>query len=287
MVSEQLKRQLSDLRRRERPSRPAPPRREASSASSLAACFPEGVLHRGPRGEVFVCQAGLRRICSDGADLVQRYLAAFAAASGLLSEGGLPHYLEPLAGATPSGTALIDTETAGWHGRPLFLVGLVRHRGNDLLVTQHFACDYSQEAALLAKLAEELSRVELLVSFNGKAFDWPFVRDRMAYHRIARPVAIPHLDLLHPSRRRWKAELPNCKLQTLERYLCGRWRSGDVPSAEIPQLYHDFVRKQDARLIAPIFHHNRLDLITMVELLVALVSDRRPGERARSRGKQA
>jgi len=31
------------------------------------------------------------------------------------------------------------------------------------------------------------------------------------------------------------------------------------------------VRGQDARLIAPIFHHNRLDLMAMMELLIALV----------------
>jgi uncharacterized protein YprB with RNaseH-like and TPR domain len=31
------------------------------------------------------------------------------------------------------------------------------------------------------------------------------------------------------------------------------------------------VHSQDPRLIAPVFHHNRLDLITMAELLIALV----------------
>lgn len=286
MLPEQLKRHLSDLRRAERPSRVAPPRRTGDS-SALSDCFPEASLWRGPHGEVFVCQGSLRDICSDGADLVGRYLSAFSVAAELAAKEALPHYLEPLSRARPSATALIDTETAGWHGRPLFLVGLLRHLGGDLSLTQYLACDYSQEAALLAKLAEELAGLSLLVSFNGKAFDWPFVRDRMAYHRIPRPADLPHLDLLHPSRRRWRSQLPNCRLQTLERYLCGRWRSGDVPSAEIPQRYHDFVREQDARLIAPIFHHNRMDLITMVELLVALVSGPRPCDHARPGGRQA
>jgi hypothetical protein len=36
------------------------------------------------------------------------------------------------------------------------------------------------------------------------------------------------------------------------------------------------VRGRDARLIAPIFHHNRLDLIAMTELLVALADGRQP-----------
>jgi uncharacterized protein YprB with RNaseH-like and TPR domain len=286
MLSDQLKRHLSDLRRSERSPRPAVPRRPSAPSSALSECFPEGAFRGGPRGEVFVCQASLGQICTDGYELVRRYLSVFPAAAELAAQGSLPDYLQPLSDASPSVTALIDTETAGWHGRPLFLVGLVRQEVDDLVVTQYFACDYSQEAAVLAKLAEELPELRLLVSFNGKAFDWPFVRDRMAYHRIPRPADIPHLDLLHPSRRRWRAQLPNCKLQTLERYLCGRWRSGDVPSAEIPQRYHDFVREQDARLIAPIFHHNRMDLITMVELLIALVSGQRLHDRARSGGSQ-
>jgi hypothetical protein len=144
------------------------------------------------------------------------------------------------------------------------------------VLTQYFARDYAQEAALLAQFADLLPRVNLLVSFNGKAFDWPFIRDRMVYHRLRFHASFEHLDLLHLSRQRWRGQLPNCQLKTLERYLCGRWRNGDIPSHEIPQRYHSYVREQDARLIAPVFHHNRLDLITMIELLVALTD----GERA-------
>ena len=38
-----------------------------------------------------------------------------------------------------------------------------------------------------------------------------------------------------------------------------------------PFLWTLWTSFTDARLIAPIFHHNRLDLIAMVELLIALV----------------
>jgi len=80
-----------------------------------------------------------------------------------------------------------------------------------------------------------------------------------------------HLDILYECRRRWAETLPDCRLQTLEETVCDRRRVGDIPGEQIAQRYHDFVRDQDARLIAPIFHHNRMDLITMMELLVALV----------------
>ncbi|HVP70926.1 MAG TPA: ribonuclease H-like domain-containing protein, partial [Gemmatimonadaceae bacterium] len=79
-----------------------------------------------------------------------------------------------------------------------------------------------------------------------------------------------HLDLLHHSRRRWKSELSDCRLQTLERHVCRRLRSGDVPGEEVPGLYHDYVRRGDPYRLIPGFHHNLLDVITMGEILRAL-----------------
>jgi hypothetical protein len=242
----------------------------------LADCFPEGEVCQTSHGEVFACEAPLHEIHSDAAGLRDRYFSAFEAVARRRGDGSLPRNLALLGASDPQTTALIDTETAGFHGRPLFLIGMVGCKGGDLVLTQYFARDYAQEAALLAQFADLLPRVNLLVSFNGKAFDWPFIRDRMVYHRLRFHASFEHLDLLHLSRQRWRGQLPNCQLKTLERYLCGRWRNGDIPSHEIPQRYHSYVREQDARLIAPVFHHNRLDLITMIELLVALTD----GERA-------
>jgi uncharacterized protein YprB with RNaseH-like and TPR domain len=280
MLSEVLKLRLSSLRRGH--AEPTGGRTGLATAcadasvarvsSDLAECFPEGVMCQTPYGDVFACDVSLKEIYSEASDLVEAYVGVFTRAAEQLGADGLPQHVELLGRATPHTTALIDTETAGFHGRPLFLIGLVRYDGDDLILTQYFARDYTQEAALLGQFASLLPQVDLMISFNGKAFDWPFIRDRMVYHRLRTESSFAHLDLLHPSRRRWRAQLPNCQLKTLERHLCGRWRSGDVPSHEIPQRYHCYVREQDARVIAPVFHHNRLDLITMVELLVALSS---------------
>ena len=87
--------------------------------------------------------------------------------------------------------------------------------------------------------------------------------------RDPRPELV-HYDLLHHSRRRWKETLPNCKLQTLERFICGRRRTGDIPGEAIPAAYHQFVRSGDARGIKAILHHNALDLVTLLQLSLAL-----------------
>jgi len=118
----------------------------------------------------------------------------------------------------------------------------------------------------------------MLVTFNGKSYDAPFLRDRARVHGVS--IALPerHLDLLHAARRRWREILPDCRLQTLELRVCRRRRSGDVPGEEVPGLYHDFVRRGDPYRLIPVFHHNMLDVITMAEILRALC-DARPAPR--------
>jgi uncharacterized protein YprB with RNaseH-like and TPR domain len=111
----------------------------------------------------------------------------------------------------------------------------------------------------------------VLVTFNGKAFDISYIEGRAAYHRCFFQLRCFHLDLLLHARRRWKYSLPNCKLQTLETYICNRRRIGDIPSSLIPEAYHEFVRNGDFAILKEIFHHNALDLITMLELTTKMV----------------
>jgi uncharacterized protein YprB with RNaseH-like and TPR domain len=66
--------------------------------------------------------------------------------------------------------------------------------------------------------------------------------------------------------------LPNCRLVTLEWHVCRRRRVGDVPGSEVPELYHDFVKYGAPHRLIPVFHHNLLDVITMDEILRALVA---------------
>jgi uncharacterized protein YprB with RNaseH-like and TPR domain len=164
----------------------------------------------------------------------------------------------------------LDLETGGLSSSPVFLAGTMHWNGTDFILRQYFARHYGEEATLLAALAEATRGFEFLVTFNGKSYDVPFLRDRGNVHRVRIGFPPRHLDLLHPARRRWKMELPDCRLQTLEYRVCRRRRVGDVPGDEVPGLYHDFVRHGDPYRLVPVFHHNLLDVITMGEVLSAL-----------------
>jgi uncharacterized protein YprB with RNaseH-like and TPR domain len=164
----------------------------------------------------------------------------------------------------------LDLETGGLISSPVFLAGTMHWNGTDFVLRQYFARHYGEEGPLLRALGQALAGFDVLVTFNGKSYDAPFLASRAIIHGVRLAMPSLHLDLLHAARRRWKHELRDCRLQTLEQHVCGRRRSGDVPGEEIPGLYHDYVRRGDPYRLVPVFHHNMLDVITMGEILSAL-----------------
>lgn len=178
-----------------------------------------------------------------------------------------------LLAAFPHDVLLLDLETCGLAGSALFLVGVLRCIEERLTVELLLARDYAEERAVLTSFWEIARRHHTLVTFNGKSFDWPMIQDRSARHLLFRnrpSHVMQHVDLLHHSRRRWREELPDCKLQTLERHICGRGRSDDIPGGQIPAAYQHFVRTGHEREMDTILLHNAIDLVTLLDLAMRL-----------------
>ncbi len=217
-------------------------------------------------------ESDLGRCWEIEADLAERWPPAAALSRRLLRAVELRQPPEDLALARDfltDGLVFLDIETAGLSGVTLFLAGTLEFSRARPVLRFFLARDYHEEAALLGALCAHLGRFSTLATFNGKSFDVPYIRDRLRYHRLKLELPEKHLDLLHTARRRWRGLVPDCKLQTLERRVCRRVRQGDLPSAEIPRTYHEFVATGDARLMAAIVQHNALDLLTLAELLAA------------------
>src|SRR5258708_20176880 len=77
--------------------------------------------------------------------------------------------------------------------------------GGGLEVEQLFMRDFSEECSLLSALAERLAERRVLITFNGKSFDWPLLETRYRMSRkIPPPTPQVHLDFLHPARNLWR-----------------------------------------------------------------------------------
>jgi len=179
------------------------------------------------------------------------------------------------AGGAPVAAPFVffDLETTGLNGGAgthAFLVGCARFDPDRSFVTKQFLLTRpAHERTLLDVVAGELGAAGALVSFNGKSFDAPMLDTRYLFHRVDWSVAgIPHVDALHPARRFWPGD---CSLAALERQTLGARRRGDVPQAEIPARYFQFVRTGDARPLAAVLDHNRLDLLTLAALTARLL----------------
>ncbi|MBZ5540292.1 MAG: ribonuclease H-like domain-containing protein [Acidobacteriia bacterium] len=171
--------------------------------------------------------------------------------------------------ADPSQWLFLDTETtglAGGTGTYAFLVGLAWWDAGGLQTEQFFLRDFSEEHSLLHELAARLAERPVLVTFNGKSFDWPLLESRFTMTRaIPAPRLAAHLDLLHPARALWKLRLGSVRLIELERHVLdaprlGWRREDDVPSALIPQFYFDYLRGGPAAPLVSVARHNQMDL---------------------------
>ena len=167
----------------------------------------------------------------------------------------------------PEDVVFVDLETAGLGTAPLFLIGAMTWVDGGLEVQQYLARNYAEEAAAIALFVDHHATRKLLVTFNGKSFDFPFIRTRAAANGIPFSWQPGHFDLLHACRRVWKGVLPDCKLQTLETFVCRRPRHGDIPGSQIPEAYHAYVRTANASQIVEVLKHNMLDLITLADLM--------------------
>lgn len=168
-----------------------------------------------------------------------------------------------------------DIETTGLSPNTyVFLCGMMYVEDGRFVIDQAFARDYSEEIGMLQYVENTYRRFPVVITYNGASFDIPFVSTRMAVARIESGGPTAHIDLITPARRAFKKTLENCRLETIERHLRGVARVGDIPGAEIPDAYHDFVRTGDAARIKKILYHNRMDLIAMVSLIDHLISNK-------------
>ncbi|NWG75466.1 MAG: ribonuclease H-like domain-containing protein [Rubrivivax sp.] len=174
--------------------------------------------------------------------------------------------------ADPALWLFLDTETtglAGGTGTCAFLVGLGRWDGDGFVTEQHFMRDFSEETPMLSDILERLTPRSVLVTFNGKSFDWPLLQTRFAMRRLgAAPAPAAHLDFLYPARQLWRFCCGSVALTELERRVLGLNRAGDIPSAAIPQIYFDFLRGGPAEPMAGVIRHNQMDLVGLAALAV-------------------
>ena len=169
-------------------------------------------------------------------------------------------------GYDPNRFVFLDTETTGLSGGAgmvVFLCGFGYFHDQCFRVVQYFLPDYPDEPLFLSHLLEYLGSESILVSYNGKAFDWPMLTQRLTINRFEIPEPADHIDVLHPARSLFRRLGEDCSLITLEKRLLAFDRGEDIPSYLIPSKYFDYLYDRQPGMIPEIIRHNRLDIISL------------------------
>ncbi len=186
--------------------------------------------------------------------------------------------LEGISDIPLSQILFIDTETTGLSGGAgtyVFLVGAARISEDQIEFAQFFLQDPASEASQLAALESFSANTRALVSYNGKSFDLPRIKNRYLFHGWPAPFEnVYHIDLLHIARRLWKDHLPGCTLGDLEYHLLHMERDGlDIPGWQVSEKFFEYLQNRDPEPLKGVFYHNEVDVISLVTLL-GYISDR-------------
>lgn len=176
---------------------------------------------------------------------------------------------------------VLDIETTGLSpGTACFILGglLSFGAGGEARLKQYFAEGIDEERLLLKEYIEEVSNYDVLLTYNGKNFDIPFLLARADKHELD-IFDMPHnLDLYlilngHSSLRKF---LPNLKQKTVEDFM-GLWpyRADKISGADSANLYLEYQYKretyQDAEgYVGPMLLHNKDDVLQLGKLLPVL-----------------
>lgn len=167
----------------------------------------------------------------------------------------------------------MDIETKGLSNVPIILIGVAEIKGDNIIASQYFLRDYTEEANIIDAYLSHLDEDSIHVTFNGKSFDVPFIKNRCRYLGIESQMDLPHLDLMYFAKNLWKNDLPNCQLQTIESEIFGISRQGDVPGQYIPGYYDTYLDKGNIGPVVPIIEHNCQDIISLASFLEKMYED--------------
>ncbi len=180
----------------------------------------------------------------------------------------------------PSQLLFFDTETTGLSGGTgtrAFMIGAADWWRDDdghsgVRVRQLLIANLTAETTMLRTFSTWLGPDTVLSSYNGRCYDAPLLKTRYRLARQTEPLTpLDHVDLLFPSRRRWRGRWENCRLATIERQVLGVVREDDLPGSEAPAAWLGYLRGGSAANLRRVVQHNHQDVVSLAQLLLRLV----------------
>lgn len=173
-----------------------------------------------------------------------------------------------------------DLETTGLSGGVgtiAFIAAFGRLEENgEITLTQYLLLDYPGESDFLEAVIREFDTFmeeteKFIVTYNGKSFDYPLLRNRCLINALDPPV-FRNIDLLHPARFLWKRTLFSCSQAEIETSALGLDRNGDISGSFSPEIWFSFLKTGEYEPLFDICDHNLRDIIGLSSIFAAFAN---------------
>jgi len=162
--------------------------------------------------------------------------------------------------------AFFDIETTGFGKEQdrIVLISLGRFAENgNFMIKQYFAEELEDEKELLIAFKEDIRRYDIWCSYNGMAFDEPFIKKRMEASGIEFISLKQHVDLYRLIRPYYKQlGMERCNLKSVEKHI-GIEREDKIDGGMSVQLYYMYLSTKEEELKDLMLLHNYEDVLNL------------------------
>lgn len=166
---------------------------------------------------------------------------------------------------------LLDIETSGLSGGAgtfafMICIGHISEDGS-VNIQQLLMRDMDDEPAMLEYLNEQIRSCRGLITFNGRSFDVPVLETRFRMNGLPCPVSdMPNLDLLFLARCIAAGSMTSHRLGVCEEVFLNFHRYDDVPGAQVPAMYQNWLNNGNVYGLKKVFDHNLYDVLSLAVL---------------------
>jgi uncharacterized protein len=165
--------------------------------------------------------------------------------------------------------AYLDIEATGFDMErdKIVLISLGYYLNEDQFkIVQFFAESPCEEESILKELKKSMKNFETWCSYNGTAFDEPFIVRKMNRFNLGFRLPDEHIDLFKLIRPFYKKMgMKSCSLKSVEKFT-GIKRRDEINGARSVEIYNEYLVKHDEKLKEILMLHNYEDVVNLPKI---------------------
>lgn len=169
--------------------------------------------------------------------------------------------------------AFFDIETTGFDKDKdrVILISLGSFNNEGIFcIKQYYSEGLDDEIEILCAFGQDLLKFNRWCSYNGIAFDEPFIVRRMEKNNIIFKPPVDHLDLYRSIRPYYKQlGMERCNLKTVEKYL-GVIREDKIDGGMSVELYEQYLENKSKEIRDVIMLHNYEDVLNLPKIFTII-----------------